>query len=106
MLDRFYPTEILDHSSRGSPHPSSNSRSTTNVPGPEGFAAWPANVSVTKVAWNQGGGLGGAGLLASATMSGLCRVDWLADGRWWRDGEQRFADVRNLERDGEKSEVT
>lgn len=39
--------------------------------------AWPANVSVTCVRWNSGGGLTRAPLLASATASGLCRVDYL-----------------------------
>lgn len=31
--------------------------------------------------WNSGNGLVNASLLASATASGLCRIDWLA-GRW------------------------
>ena len=34
--------------------------------------------------WNDGNGLGRIPLLASATASGLCRVDWLM-GRWVRD---------------------
>jgi transcription factor C subunit 6 len=33
------------------------------------------------VVWNNGNGLANASLLASATASGLCRVDWL-EGRW------------------------
>jgi len=39
---------------------------------------------VQRVAWNNGNGLGGAPLLASATGSGLGRVDWLV-GRWIKD---------------------
>ena len=34
--------------------------------------------------WNNGNGLAGAPLLASATGSGLCRVDWLL-GKWLND---------------------
>lgn len=36
------------------------------------------------MAWNSGNGFNAAGLLASATASGLCRVDVLR-GRWMRD---------------------
>lgn len=43
--------------------------------------AWSPQVSITRVAWNQGNGLANAPWLASATASGLCRVDWLA-GKW------------------------
>lgn len=45
---------------------------------------WPPEMGVHRVAWNNGNGLGGAPLLASATGSGLCRVDWLV-GRWIKD---------------------
>ena len=45
---------------------------------------WPPEMGVHRVAWNNGNGLGGAPLLASATASGLCRVDWLM-GRWIKD---------------------
>ena len=37
-----------------------------------------------RAVWNAGNGLANAPWLASATASGLCRVDWLA-GRWLRD---------------------
>ena len=45
--------------------------------GIQSAGAWPPEVSVTRVAWNNGCGLARAPLLASATASGLCRVDWL-----------------------------
>lgn len=45
---------------------------------------WPPEIGVHRVTWNNGNGLGGAPLLASATASGLCRVDWLM-GRWIKD---------------------
>ncbi|KAI0807842.1 WD40-repeat-containing domain protein [Fomes fomentarius] len=49
-----------------------------------GTGAWPPEVGVQRVVWNDGNGLACAPLLASATGAGLCRVDWLL-GRWGRD---------------------
>lgn len=46
-------------------------------PGYRASGSWPRNVCVTRVAWDSGGGLSSAPLLASATGSGLCRIDWL-----------------------------
>ncbi|KAI0831441.1 hypothetical protein BC628DRAFT_1336499 [Trametes gibbosa] len=51
---------------------------------PVGTGAWPPEVGIHRVAWNDGNGLGRTPLLASATGSGLCRVDWLL-GLWARD---------------------
>ncbi|KAI0345393.1 hypothetical protein BDW22DRAFT_1354319 [Trametopsis cervina] len=48
---------------------------------PKAIGAWPPQVGVTRVVWNNGNGLGRASLLASTTASGLCRIDWLV-GRW------------------------
>jgi transcription factor C subunit 6 len=48
-------------------------------------AAWAPEVGVHKVAWQNAGGLGMAGLLASGTASGLGRVD-IIRGRF-RNGE-------------------
>lgn len=39
--------------------------------------AWAPEVSVTRVTWQSGAGIARAPLLASATASGICRVDWL-----------------------------
>ncbi|KAI0306286.1 hypothetical protein B0F90DRAFT_1688642 [Multifurca ochricompacta] len=65
MLDRLKPREMAER--------------------PEGGGgAWDASVGVQRVAWHSGAGLAAAGLLASATGSGLCRVDFLK-GRWFRD---------------------
>ncbi|KAI0263392.1 hypothetical protein BC834DRAFT_827534 [Gloeopeniophorella convolvens] len=65
MLDRLKPREMLER--------------------PEGGGgAWDVSVGVQRVAWHSGAGLAAAGLLASATGSGLCRVDFL-DGRFIRD---------------------
>lgn len=102
MLDCFHPTEIPDHSSRGLPSQAFTPQvSDQGV----GYGAWPASVSVTKVAWNEGGGLAGAGLLASGTASGLCRVDWLGSGgqgRWWGDGKRRFEHVWTVDERGRR----
>jgi hypothetical protein len=38
---------------------------------------WPPEISITCVRWQNGGGIGRAGLLASGSASGLCRVDFL-----------------------------
>ncbi len=46
--------------------------------------AWPQQVGIHRVVWNNGNGLGCSTLLASATASGLCRVDCLF-GRWHRE---------------------
>ncbi|KAF8327233.1 uncharacterized protein EI90DRAFT_3018294 [Cantharellus anzutake] len=43
----------------------------------DGSGAWPAEVGVHRVAWHSGGGLHSAPLLASATASGLCRIEWM-----------------------------
>ena len=51
---------------------------------PAGTGAWPPEVSVHKVAWNQGNGLARSSMLASATAAGLCRIDMLW-GRWMKD---------------------
>ncbi|KAN0116627.1 hypothetical protein V8E52_005771 [Russula decolorans] len=65
MLDRLKPREMAER--------------------PEGGGgAWHPSVGVQRVAWHSGAGLAAGGLLASATGSGLCRVDFL-EGRWFRD---------------------
>lgn len=65
MLDRLKPREMAER--------------------PEGGGgAWHPSVGVHRVAWHGGAGLAAAGLLASATGSGLCRVE-LLEGRWFRD---------------------
>ncbi|KAI0086148.1 hypothetical protein BDY19DRAFT_996057 [Irpex rosettiformis] len=69
MLERFFPKEV----EKGG---GTRFRAAT-----KGVAAWSPEVGVTRVCWNNGNGLANASLLASATASGLCRVDWLT-GRW------------------------
>lgn len=51
---------------------------------PVGIDAWPKEVGVHRVVWNSGNGFQAACMLASATASGLCRID-IPSGRWYRD---------------------
>ncbi|KAH8117283.1 WD40-repeat-containing domain protein [Phellopilus nigrolimitatus] len=83
MLEQFLPQglkkkthvqEVPDRSTSGK----KKSKKDDNVPTIPNTGAWSPEVSVTRVAWNNGGGLARAPLLASATASGLCRIDWLA----------------------------
>ena len=46
------------------------------------------------MAWNNGNGLASSGLLASATASGLCRIDNLW-GRWIKD-KVPYGNVENI----------
>ena len=77
MLERFLPQEPPDRSS-------TITRAERAAPPPVGTGAWPPVVGVVRVAWHSGAGLTSAPLLASATASGLCRVDYL-EGRWMRE---------------------
>ncbi|OJT08897.1 Transcription factor tau subunit sfc6 [Trametes pubescens] len=74
MLENFLPQETQNRPAA--------SRQNKSVP--VGTGAWPPEVGIHRVAWNDGNGLARTPLLASATGSGLCRVDWLM-GRWMRD---------------------
>ena len=49
-----------------------------------GGGAWDPSVGVQRVGWHSGAGLAAGRLLASATGSGLCRVDFLEE-TWFRD---------------------
>ena len=92
MLEHFLPKVSLRdrppftnpaHAARAHSQETQNRTAATrqNKAMPVGTGAWPPEVSVQRVVWNDGNGLGRAPLLASATGSGLCRVDWLL-GRW------------------------
>ncbi|KAL1741425.1 hypothetical protein HDZ31DRAFT_66944 [Schizophyllum fasciatum] len=87
MLEHFFPQELQDRPTvsrlkkGGKKKPDGDNQKRTN---PVGTGAWPPEVGVHKVAWNSGNGLARAGMLASATAAGLCRVDVLA-GRWMKD---------------------
>ena len=68
MLERFLPQETVDR---------------TKNPGSTSIGSWPRQVGIQRVVWNEGNGLASAGMLASATASGLCRIDFL-EGRWMK----------------------
>ncbi|PFH47653.1 hypothetical protein AMATHDRAFT_77094 [Amanita thiersii Skay4041] len=75
-----------------------------------GSGAWPWQVGVHRIAWNNGNGPACSGLLASATASGLCRIDVLW-GRWLKDkvpygsiGNIRGEDGMGMDIDSDESE--
>jgi transcription factor C subunit 6 len=65
MLDRLKPCKVAERPKGGG-------------------GTWHASVRVQHIAWHSWAGLATAGLLASATGSGSCRVNFL-EGRWFRD---------------------
>ena len=67
--------------------------------GSEGSGGWLPNVSVTRVVWNEGGGISQSAFLASATASGLCRVDWLL-GRFVQDFVP-YQGIENIRKEAE-----
>jgi len=88
MLDQFLPQEIVDR-----PSAARNAKVSENTDAERGptvptrpisTGAWPQQVGVNCVVWNNGDGIASSTLLASGTASGLCRVDVLL-GRWLRD---------------------
>ncbi|KAM6500158.1 hypothetical protein JOM56_003172 [Amanita muscaria] len=91
MLEHFLPQEMPERPGAAS----QSSKKSGSKPAPAGgTGAWPWQVGIQRVAWNNGNGLGSCGLLASATASGLCRVDNLW-GRWMKD-KVPYAGVENI----------
>lgn len=70
---------------------------------PSSSGSWPPEVSVTKVIWNSSAGMARSPWLASATASGLCRLDWLL-GRFAHD-RFPYVDIQSLRGDVEMDEV-
>ncbi|PPQ78436.1 hypothetical protein CVT25_011881 [Psilocybe cyanescens] len=82
MLDHFLPQESID---RPTVTRASKGKAKQDGRGfPPSTGAWPREVGVHRVAWNNGNGLASSGLVAAGTSSGLCRVDVLW-GRWVKD---------------------
>lgn len=77
---------------------SQKSKKDTTKMSPLGTGAWPREVAVQKIIWNNGNGIGACGLLASATSSGLCRVDNLW-GRWMKD-KVPYGGIEQIRREG------
>jgi len=63
--------------------------------------AWPRQVGVHRVVWNNGNGLGASALVAAGTASGLCRVEWVW-GRWVR-GKVPYGSVSAMRMEGVSS---
>ncbi|ESK88790.1 hypothetical protein Moror_17124 [Moniliophthora roreri MCA 2997] len=105
MLDRFLPQETQEKPTAGpakaKPKKKPDVPSATAQPH---TGAWPREVGIHVVAWNSSNGLSNAGLLASATASGLCRIDWLW-GRWMK-GKIPYHGIHGIrgEEDGSSSE--
>lgn len=59
------------------------SKNPETAPAQTNPGAWAPEVSVQRVTWNNGNGLGNCQLLASGMASGLCRIDWVT-GRWFK----------------------
>ncbi|KAJ8517201.1 hypothetical protein ONZ45_g5601 [Pleurotus djamor] len=58
---------------------------------PIGTDAWPKEVGVHRAVWNNGNGFQGARMLASATASGLCRID--IPGGHWHKGKTPYQSI-------------
>ena len=91
MLEHFLPkvsirsTLLFSHAdSAAQEFHNRPSATRANKTVPVGTGAWPPEVGIHRVVWNDGNGLARSPMLASATASGLCRVDWLL-GRWGKD---------------------
>ncbi|KAG8217927.1 hypothetical protein J3R82DRAFT_6093 [Butyriboletus roseoflavus] len=84
MLDHFLPQETQERSTNTKGKAQEEKEDAEASGRSTSTGVWPPDIGVTRVAWNNGNGLGGAPLLASATASGLCRVDWVM-GRWIKD---------------------
>ncbi|KAH7924733.1 hypothetical protein BV22DRAFT_1195685 [Leucogyrophana mollusca] len=92
MLERFLPQETQEKSTNTKGKKKDDDNSASNSTG-----VWPPEVGVHRVVWNSANGLGSAPLLASATGSGLCRVDWLL-GRFIRD-KVPYVDVPSMRKE-------
>ncbi|KAK7463100.1 hypothetical protein VKT23_007685 [Stygiomarasmius scandens] len=95
MLERFLPQETQDRPTARSGQKTKEAGKTTS--GSTG--AWPREVGVQRVIWNSGNGLEASGMLASATASGLCRIDVLW-GRWMKD-KQPYGGIAGVRMEGE-----
>ncbi|KAJ3576235.1 hypothetical protein NP233_g555 [Leucocoprinus birnbaumii] len=100
MLDHFLPSATQDRPAMNKPKAGSKAskKADSSKAPPPGTGAWPQEVAVHKVTWNNGNGLSACGLLASATSSGLCRVDNLW-GRWLKD-KVPYGGIQQIRREG------
>lgn len=102
MLERFLPQETQERPAATRAAKSKGQQSEHYKAHPVGTGAWPREVGVHRVTWNSGNGLAAAGLLASVTGSGLCRVDELW-GRWIK-GKVPYGGVEHIRMELEDEE--
>ncbi|EGN95833.1 hypothetical protein SERLA73DRAFT_187061 [Serpula lacrymans var. lacrymans S7.3] len=84
MLEHFLPQESQEKPTNTKLKDNTQARKDEDGVATGSTGVWPPEVGIHRVAWNSANGLGGAPWLASATASGLCRIDWLL-GRWIKD---------------------
>ncbi|KAF5378366.1 hypothetical protein D9615_008741 [Tricholomella constricta] len=102
MLDRFFPQETQDRPAAKAKSAKEKAGETDPAKGrikanSVGTGAWSREVGVHRVTWNSCNGLAASGLLASATASGLCRVDELW-GRWIK-GKVPYGGIEHIRRE-------
>ncbi|KAF9450261.1 hypothetical protein P691DRAFT_774066 [Macrolepiota fuliginosa MF-IS2] len=106
MLERYLPQETQERPAAAAIKAKANAKSSktekTKTP-VLGTGAWPQEVAVNKVTWNNGNGFGACGLLASTTSSGLCRVDNLW-GRWMKD-KVPYGGIQQIRREGVEDDM-
>ncbi|KAG6911400.1 hypothetical protein DXG01_016497 [Tephrocybe rancida] len=105
MLERFLPQETQDRPATKAK--AAKAKATNDAAAIKeqerikansiGTGAWPREVGVHRVIWNSCNGLASSGLLASATASGLCRVDELW-GRWIK-GKVPYGGIEHIRRE-------
>ncbi|KAJ3995652.1 hypothetical protein F5050DRAFT_1573164 [Lentinula boryana] len=99
MLEQFLPQETQDRGAANNPN---NVKLKNAANSEQGTGVWPREVGVQRVVWNNGNGLAAAGMLASATGSGLCRVDVLS-GRWLKEKgvKMPYGGIENIRLEGD-----
>jgi transcription factor C subunit 6 len=68
----------------------------------DGSALWSHEASILSIRWNSCNGLENAPWLASGTVCGLVRIDWL-QGRWFRDAIP-YTSIPNIRFEGQSLE--
>ncbi|KAG7098482.1 hypothetical protein E1B28_000427 [Marasmius oreades] len=103
MLEKFLSLETQEKPTSSIQKAQSKAKAKNKPLQPDwNTGAWPQEVGVQVATWNSSNGLSNAGLLASATGSGLCRVDYLW-GRWMRD-KCPYTDISSIRMEGMEME--
>jgi transcription factor C subunit 6 len=81
MTERYLPLETQERPNNST---AKGAAGNGNAPSEPSVGVWPTEQAATRTCWHSGAGVAGASWLASGTMSGLGRVNWL-EGRWLGD---------------------